>query len=107
MNQIAISPASTSSSPSDHTVSEKSYDALSKLYKEHAKEVSEFSSAPEHWSDGTQQGVNLRREWLRAKENRENVIVDKDWMIEAEFGNGLIGKSTECCAICCHQIIAY
>lgn len=51
-----------------------------------------LSQEPEEWdSEDEVAGIAARRRWLTKKENREELVVDKDWKFGCEFGNGLVG----------------
>jgi hypothetical protein len=82
------------SEPTPHpTVLEASSSSLSTLYETKPESVTNPSDEPVDWEDGTQAGINARRKWLTKKGNRESIVIDKDWEIGCEFGNGLVGMS--------------
>lgn len=74
------------------TITEDSHPGLDSMWKSSVQGKSDSrSDEPLEWETGTAAGITARRKWLTKKENREELIVDKDWTLGCEFGNGLIG----------------
>ena len=91
MNYLSVKPADK---PSDEKkiITEDSHSGLDAMWKDSVKDKEDSrSDEPQEWETGTAAGIAARRRWLTKKENREELIVDKDWQFGCEFGNGLIG----------------
>lgn len=95
MNHLSVS-SSTDPLPPAQTITESSHPGLLGMWRKSTSDLSEHrSQEPEEWdSEDEAAGIAARRRWLTKKENREELIVDKDWTFGCEFGNGLVGTSS-------------
>jgi len=94
MNYLSVKP---SSEPVDSkkTITEDSHSGIDTMWKKSVESKQDSQSdEPQEWETGSAVGISARRRWLTKKENREELIVDKDWQFGCEFGNGLIGESS-------------
>jgi hypothetical protein len=94
MNHLSVLPSSEPR-PQSRSITEDSYAGLHQMWKNSTKDDEErISDEPQEWPTGAPVGNAARKKWMYKKENREDVILDKDWQITCEFGNGLIGSSS-------------
>ncbi|KAH8084603.1 hypothetical protein HD553DRAFT_311278 [Filobasidium floriforme] len=94
MNYLSVKPASEPVD-SKKTITEDSHSGIDTMWKNSAEGKQDSQSEePQEWETGTAAGISARRRWLTKKENREELIVDKDWQFGCEFGNGLIDFKT-------------
>lgn len=94
MNYLSVKPASEPVD-SKKTITEDSHSGIDTMWKNSVEGKQDSQSEePQEWETGTAAGISARRRWLTKKENREELVVDKNWHFGCEFGNGLIGESS-------------
>lgn len=80
-SSTTTSTPSSSTDPSSNSASDSDDDE---------DEDEDLPSDPPAWEDDSPAGIAARRKWLRAKENREKVMLGPETVVEGEFANGLI-----------------